>query len=156
MTSPTVGTRNFNMFVKDGALTAKPLTWIADDGNRPTDEWLAEDGYFGYISVDPPSFDRKLERVEEVPLRFLSPVDGVVTQEWTIVSLTPEEVAAAESREWVTLRETRDDLLAKSDWTQVLDTPVDKEVWATYRQALRDLPNNTEDPFNPVWPVKPE
>ncbi|NBP87864.1 MAG: hypothetical protein EBU59_05025, partial [Planctomycetia bacterium] len=24
-----------------------------------------------------------------------------------------------------------------------------------YRQALRDLPANTVDPANPVWPTKP-
>jgi hypothetical protein len=29
------------------------------------------------------------------------------------------------------------------------------QVWMDYRQALRDLPANTVDPANPVWPVKP-
>jgi len=27
--------------------------------------------------------------------------------------------------------------------------------WATYRQALRDLPATTDDPANPTWPVAP-
>ena len=31
-----------------------------------------------------------------------------------------------------------------------------KTPWATYRQALRDLPANTSDPANPTWPTKPE
>ena len=30
------------------------------------------------------------------------------------------------------------------------------QVWMDYRQALRDLPANTVDPANPIWPVKPE
>ena len=53
------------------------------------------------------------------------------------------------------LRSQRDELLAQSDWTQVADAPVDAAAWATYRQALRDLPANTTDPRNPTWPTKP-
>ena len=30
-----------------------------------------------------------------------------------------------------------------------------RQAWLDYRQALRDLPVNTEDPENPVWPVAP-
>lgn len=46
--------------------------------------------------------------------------------------------------EWLyeRLRIQRDKLLVASDWTQVADAPVDKQAWAEYRQALRDLPNN--------------
>ena len=40
----------------------------------------------------------------------------------------------------VLVRAERDGLLMNSDWTQVDDSPVDKSAWATYRQALRDLP----------------
>ena len=53
------------------------------------------------------------------------------------------------------LRLERDQKLSASDWTQVPDAPVDQQAWAIYRQALRDLPNNTEDPRNAVWPVAP-
>ena len=56
---------------------------------------------------------------------------------------------------WNTLRNERTELLDKSDWTQVADAPVDKAAWATYRQQLRDLPENTTDPRNPTWPTKP-
>ena len=44
--------------------------------------------------------------------------------------------------EWLfeRVRMHRDGLLAASDWTQVADAPVDKQAWATYRQALRDFP----------------
>ena len=43
------------------------------------------------------------------------------------------------------LRPNRDSLLSESDWTQMLDSPLSaskKAEWATYRQALRDLPAN--------------
>ena len=57
------------------------------------------------------------------------------------------------------LRETRNIKLAESDWTQsATDSTLSsdkKTEWATYRQALRDLPANTTDLANPPWPTKP-
>jgi hypothetical protein len=38
------------------------------------------------------------------------------------------------------MRKVRDSMLKESDWTQLLDAPVDRQAWATYRQALRDFP----------------
>ena len=49
----------------------------------------------------------------------------------------------------------RAERLLESDWTQGADSPLSsskKTEWATYRQALRDLP--TADPI--VWPTEPE
>lgn len=56
---------------------------------------------------------------------------------------------------WSNFRAERNRRLAASDWTQVPDAPVDHAAWAVYRQQLRDLPDNTEDPRNPVWPTPP-
>ena len=55
-----------------------------------------------------------------------------------------------------TARVQRDRLLGQSDWTQVADAPVDQAAWATYRQALRDMPAQAGFPENIVWPVAPE
>jgi hypothetical protein len=50
----------------------------------------------------------------------------------------------------------RNRLLMNSDWTQLPDVPIDtKEVWAAYRQALRDVTDQPGFPFNIVWPVAP-
>ena len=60
--------------------------------------------------------------------------------------------------QWQMLRNQRDDKLLLCDWTQGNDTPLGsskKTEWATYRQALRDLPSNTSDPKNPTWPSEP-
>jgi hypothetical protein len=46
----------------------------------------------------------------------------------------------------VLMREQRDLLLAGSDYRMVSDAPWDTTAWATYRQALRDLPTD------PAWP----
>lgn len=85
----------------------------------------------------------------------------------TIRDMTDEEVAqreaeiiAAEQAEsiavWDRLRSDRNKRLSNCDWTQVSDSPVDKSAWSVYRQALRDLPQNTPDPYNVTWPLKPE
>jgi hypothetical protein len=50
------------------------------------------------------------------------------------------------------VRETRNRLLYESDWTDQHDN----EDWVAYRQALRDLPANTEDPTHPEWPEPPQ
>jgi hypothetical protein len=47
----------------------------------------------------------------------------------------------------IAMRNQRNRLLTESDWTQVADAPVDRDAWATYRQALRDFPATwTEGP----------
>ena len=56
-----------------------------------------------------------------------------------------------------THREKRDRLLADSDWTQLPDVPLETQTaWATYRQALRDVPQQPDFPTNVTWPEAPE
>ena len=57
-------------------------------------------------------------------------------------------------RNWAGLRKRRDRRLEETDWCGNSDVTMTDEMRA-YRQALRDLPANTTDPANPVWPVKP-
>jgi len=45
------------------------------------------------------------------------------------------------------LRAERDRLLKDTDFTQLTDAPVDRELWAAYRQQLRDLPTADGFPF---------
>lgn len=87
-------------------------------------------------------------------------VDGLWTQTWNVTDkYTAEELsqqaAEATAKKWEILRSRRNDELSLSDWTQLPDSNVDKNVWATYRQQLRDLPSNTSDIDNVVWPTVP-
>jgi len=57
---------------------------------------------------------------------------------------------------WMYFRIERNRRLADCDWTRLDDAPQNnKDAWAAYRQALRDLPTNTPDPTNVTWPVPP-
>ena len=72
--------------------------------------------------------------------------------------LAEEELREASRDYWKELRNKRDFLLSKSDWTQGNDSPLtlqQKEEWKVYRQSLRDTPSNTTDPKRPVWPLPP-
>jgi len=62
--------------------------------------------------------------------------------------------AEADDRSWAELRSRRDELLSETDWQASTDVTMTAEQSA-YRQALRDLPANTEDPENVTWPTKP-
>ena len=84
------------------------------------------------------------------------------------VNLTPEEIAEIEAREaeWlasanirkaVKVREQRNEKLAATDWTQATDVPqAVKGSYASYRQALRDVPQQAGFPENVQWPTQPE
>jgi len=86
-------------------------------------------------------------------------LDKFIVEDGSLREKTQDEINA-ESRPLLILqfRETRNALLAASDWTQTPDSPLSEtqqQSWRDYRQALRDLPANTTDPANPTWPTKP-
>ena len=63
--------------------------------------------------------------------------------------------ASKDAEQAKSVRASRDEKLKDCDWTQVADAPVDKAVWATYRQALRDVTTQTGFPWTVTWPDKP-
>jgi len=81
------------------------------------------------------------------------------------VPFTPEEetewdaevaahTAGADDREAVSVRSTRDSLLAATDWTASTDVTMTVEM-TTYRQALRDVPAQAGFPNTITWPEAP-
>ena len=63
---------------------------------------------------------------------------------------------ATNEQKWEQIKLWRNDQLVSSDWTQLSDAPTDKTAWATYRQALRDLPAQGGDADKATFPSKPE
>lgn len=71
---------------------------------------------------------------------------------------TQEELDA---QAWAILRGDRDRLLSATDFMMTTDfyasmTSQEQSDVTAYRQDLRDLPDDTSDPYNPVWPTKPQ
>ena len=62
---------------------------------------------------------------------------------------------ATNDQKWEQIKLWRNTELAKTDFTQLPDAPVDKAAWATYRQALRDLPAQAGLAEEAVIPSRP-
>lgn len=89
--------------------------------------------------------------------------------QWSTRTARPGEYYVWENMQWnfdsvrfmELLRAERDIRLAKSDWTQMPDSPLSPTAqgwWASYRQQLRDLPANVDGLTHldqVEWPVEP-
>ena len=84
------------------------------------------------------------------------PFPGDPAATWVYWSdMDTAEPGVPEEWVWERLRNRRNQSLTACDWRMVPDAPWDLAPWETYRQALRDLPDNTSDPRLAVWPVEP-
>jgi len=75
--------------------------------------------------------------------------------ETTAVEQEAAYKATKDAEQAKNVRASRATKLAECDWTQVADAPVDKAVWATYRQALRDITAQSGFPWTVTWPDAP-
>lgn len=146
---------DLNLWVKvdNGQVVTKPnklppniRSWGAD-----TDA-LIRSGWYPVESIKPKTFDSKTEVYDSESFEIKS--DKVI---WTLIKRdkTAEELQAEADQKAELWRLERNARLAESDWTQVLDAPVDKGAWATYRQALRDITEQDGFPIEVIWPVEP-
>ena len=62
---------------------------------------------------------------------------------------------ATNEQKWKQIRNWRNVELSQTDWTQLVDSPVDKSAWSAYRQALRDLPAQGGKADEVELPTKP-
>jgi hypothetical protein len=66
--------------------------------------------------------------------------------------------AAFEAVAWEDVRVDRNGRLSGSDWTALADSPlseVEEAAWFAYRQSLRDVPQDHDDPTDITWPEPP-
>ena len=117
----------------------------------PSDEFLADNGAMK-VNVWLP-YDQMTEK-----LSACSPyIDGDWVYTVEVVPLTPEDIAAHNESQASNVRAQRNQLLLACDWTQLPDakTTVNAEAWASYRQQLRNIPEQPGFPWNVEWPVRP-
>lgn len=90
---------------------------------------------------------------------ILGPVFTDTTAEDGTVTTAAENEAAykamKDAEQAKAIRQQRGEKLKETDWTQVEDAPVDKALWAAYRQALRDVTTQEGFPWTVTWPVEP-
>lgn len=115
-----------------------------------SNEELEQFGYFLVTPTDEPAFDYTKNVV-----RGAVAGDSGLVESWQETAASQDEVAERVANKSNEVRAERDAKLASSDWTQVADATVDKAAWATYRQALRDIPQQAGFPYNVIFPVTP-
>jgi len=81
-------------------------------------------------------------------------VDGAWTTGWTVSSKSADETTAFDAALAATERAKRDALLAETDYLALSDTTLSSEM-TTYRQQLREVPQQAEFPATISWPTKP-
>jgi len=75
--------------------------------------------------------------------------------DWTQLKTAEQREAERLEQAAEQVRNERDRLLTASDWTQVADAPVVSLEWQSYRQALRDVPQQSGFPDEIEWPTPP-
>ena len=70
--------------------------------------------------------------------------------------MSSSELDERKEEAWRGLRLNRKLFLLRTDWWELPSQAPMSEARTAYRQALRDLPANTTDPFDVTWPTPPE
>jgi hypothetical protein len=115
------------------------------------DAVLADYDVYPLQPTDRPQVDHTKNVSEGTPVQQ----DGEWVQVWDVTDASEEEIAQRTAEKAASVRSERDYLLTSCDWTQLPDAPVDQQVWADYRQALRDVPSQSGFPYSVVWPEEP-
>ena len=139
--------------ITNGVVSQYPYTigqFRRDNPNTsfPKDVPIETLNAFGVVEVTAtpkPAIDNKTH----TQTRSVDLVNGSWVETWASQQ-RPEEDAGKN------VRGERNRLLAQSDWTQGKDIPeATSTAWATYRQALRDIPTQAGFPYNVTWPQEP-
>jgi len=155
--------------IKDNVLVEFPYNYDTLLKNNPHTKFSQEDLLSMYAGTDANLSGNKLVRItESTPPIYNTQtqnifqdavpklIDNVWVLGWTINPLNTEEQTAKTTAQAKSVRASRNEKLKECDWTQVIDSPVDQTVWATYRQALRDVTAQEGFPWTITWPTQPE
>lgn len=108
-------------------------------------------------TTDGASTTKYTGNVYEISAMAGSALEATVAEnyaEWLTTARKREHAALADE-----IRIKRDMLLAASDPRALEDYPQTAETraaWLAYRQALRDVPEQAEFPYEAVWPEAPD
>lgn len=147
-------------FIENGALKQYPYSLYeiklanlnTSFPSTVSDETMAEYGAMRVYFATPPVLSDTQFLVEDTPVFDVDAQRW--TQVWQVRDMTTEEVTQRFDNAASAIRQQRDSKLAETDWTQLADSTVDKSAWATYRQALRDIPTQSGFPWEVNWPTQ--
>ena len=82
-------------------------------------------------------------------------VEGKWYTKYSVADMDQEAKDALDTVQAEAMRKQRTEKLKDSDWTQLADSTADKAAWAAYRQALRDVTEQSGFPWTIEWPEQP-
>lgn len=137
--APDVG--EFQVAVKDG---------VEEVDGEWREKWVTQEMFSEY------TYDRYLDADgNEVEGEDAEGYDRTETATKTVQQQKDDKVASDTAALAATMRTKRNDLLKETDHYGLSDVTMTAEM-ATYRQALRDVPEQTDFPNTITWPTKPE
>ena len=77
------------------------------------------------------------------------------TETQTAAEQMDEYKARMDAEQATRVRTSRNEALKGCDWTQVADSTANRQAWADFRQALRDIPDQSGFPWTVTWPDAP-
>tara|TARA_B100001287_G_scaffold233000_1_gene204275 strand:- start:535 stop:972 length:438 start_codon:yes stop_codon:yes gene_type:complete len=80
-------------------------------------------------------------------------VEGGKAYNVRVENTTADEQTELTNQKWIAIRLERDQRLQVTDWRASSDLTL-SDAWKNYRQALRDVPTQS-DPYNITWPTEP-
>lgn len=155
--------------IKDGLVVQFPYGMSDMQTENPHTNYS---GSFDVVEIFPTTEAATIHGYEVVPVTLLSTpeydsntqqitfgvptqADGEWTVAWVVTDKTSEQLSFALESKKGEVRKERNNRLTASDWTQLADAQVDKTAWATYRQALRDIPSQAGFPWDVTYPTAP-
>lgn len=121
--------------------------------DSPHTQFECPDGYIVIEDAPYPTIEigPKQTIVDDTP----QIIDGKWTRVWTVRDVTEEELQFRVQIISDQVRKKRNQLLYETDWTQLADSPADSSFWSSYRQQLRDIPEQEGFPWEIIWPELP-
>ena len=138
--------------------------WLATitSGDPPEPDYSGETGYTIVECTD----ENVQERLVQLSDYVSHKIDGTIYNiKWSDDKVDDSHFVGDDSakdkrllaEEWVQIRNERTRLLAETDWMASSDVTLNA-AWKTYRQELRDLPDDQSSKTSYadiVWPTKP-
>ena len=127
--------------------------------NGPSYDQLTPE-VMGAIGVDPvlEGPQPTAERYQFVFRDSVEQINGEWFTKYSVADLDADGILAKDANQATAIREERDKKLAECDWRVIkaLESNQAQDFqWATYRQALRDVPTQAGFPWEVTWPDMP-
>lgn len=144
--------------IVDGTVTAEvDLSFLPKDIHAI--HWFGTHGEIEIKNINNQSAcviteNQNIDSLSEYQQQLLA---AVAVRQQQIIQDTAAQTPAVPADQLVVAQRNR--LLFESDWTQLPDSPLSTEIqtqWKTYRQALRDITDQSGFPDTVIWPVRPQ